>query len=407
MLDGGLRLVHLLTPRANVAHFGVAVRAGSGNELKPDEFGLAHFVEHTLFKGTLKRNSWHIINRMEAVGGELNAFTTKVDTVVYATFPKGSLRRAVDLISDLIVNSQFPTSELSKERQVICDEINSYLDSPADAVYDEFEDLLYAGTPLGHNILGTIESVMAIDSEKCRRWLHDHYRPDNMVAFYAGPAGFDVVVKVLTPYIALLPPQSAKSAENGVVSDIIAAKTFDMTRNIDSHQAHTVMGCALTGLSLAERTALSLLTNILGGPGMNSLFNVSLREKRGLVYNVESAVANWGESGIMFTTYFGTDPADNDMCIKLVRNEIERLAEGLLSPRRLAAAKKQYRGQMIVARDNPESHIQSLARAILSRGQALTTAETDALIAAVTADDLRDMARRIMPLSRLTLSPRI
>ena len=401
-LDNGLTVVHLHVPRALVGHFGVAVRAGSSGETDASQFGLAHFVEHTLFKGTAKRSSWHIINRMESVGGELNAFTTKEDTVVYTTFPRGSVRRAVELVTDLILNSRFPAKEIDKEREVICDEINSYRDTPADAVYDDFEDLLYAGHPLGHNILGTIDSVRDITGEMCRTWLNTHYVASNMVVFYAGAASADSFLRTASPYINMIPADQPKKPKVPVFSTV--AK-FEKTHITDSHQAHTVLGCALPKPDLHQRINLALLTNMLGGPGMNSLLNVSLRERRGLVYTVESSLSNMTDT-TMFTTYFGTDPEDNARCIGLVCDEIDRLSQHGISPRRLAAAKKQYRGQLLVARDNIESRIIGVARSLLLHGYTISLSETDALLASITPATIARAASAIHAnLSYLTFTP--
>lgn len=404
-LPNGLTVVHLNVPRTNAAHLGVAVRAGSSNETSAAEAGLAHFVEHTVFKGTEKRNSWHIINRMESVGGELNAFTTKEDTVIYSAFPKGALTRALDLLVDLVMNSRFPEAEIDRERDVICDEINSYLDSPADAVYDDFEDMLYKGTPLGHNILGTIESVNNITGAMCRRWLGKYYYGRNMVVFYAGPASFDSFMKKARHYLMLLPEWGiAGNSEQEKTAPELSHEPFSVTRHIKSHQSHTVMGCALPRLEMGDRMTIALVNNILGGPGMNSMLNLALRERRGLVYNVESSVSNWNSS-TMFTTYFGTDPEDNDKCAALVKGEIEKIADGYINSRRLAAAKKQYRGQLILARENIENRIVGIARATLLQGYTLTLEQTDALLAAITPDSLAAMAARLLPLSSLTLRP--
>lgn len=397
-LPNGLRVVHRLVPGSPVAHTGVTVRAGSRNELTPDEFGLAHFVEHTIFKRTRRRSSWHIINRMESVGGELNAFTTKEDTTVYSSFPKGALSRALDLIADLVLNSRFPDSELDKERDVICDEINSYLDSPADAVYDDFEDLLYAGSPLGHNILGTLESVGAIDGTMCRRWLDRYYVAPNMVAFYAGPTGVDAFMRRAEKTLGALSPRPADDGSTAVVTGV----PFVTERSVDSHQAHTVMGCSVADLTEKERMAMTLLANIIGGPGMNSTLNVSMRERRGLVYNVESTLSTWRDA-TMFTTYFGTDPGDNGLCVELVSAELKHQAESAMSARQLAGARKQYLGQLVLGRANTENSIIGTARTILLRGYALTADEIAARLNALTPDDLRAAAARLTPLSRLTL----
>ena len=328
-LPGGMEAVHLHIPGAPVSHFGIAVRAGSSDEQDDLQPGLAHFVEHTLFKGTHKRSSWHIINRMESIGGELNAFTTKEDTVVYTSFPRGALSRAVDLVVDLVLNSIFPTKEIEREREVICEEINSYRDSPSEAVYDDFEDILYSGTPLGHNILGTLQSVRSITSEMCKDWLKTHYIASKMVVFYAGATSFDNFIKKSTPFLSQIPLGEPARTTFGTFS----AKTphFTVCSSVDTHQAHTVMGLSLSALNKKEKVTMALLTNILGGPGMNSLLNMSLREKRGLVYNVESVLTNWQNSQAMFTTYFGTDAHDTEKCVDLVEGEIKKSPTAFLT----------------------------------------------------------------------------
>lgn len=407
--NNGLRVVHMHVPGALVGHFGVAIGAGSANET-PDCFGLAHFVEHTIFKGTQRRSSWHIINRMESVGGELNAFTTKEDTVVYSAFPKGSLIRAVELICDLVLNSRFPTTEIDKERDVICDEINSYLDSPSDAVYDDFEDMTYAGTSLGHNILGTIESVRQIDSTLCRSWLDHFYVAPNMVAFYAGSVAVDTFVKRVSNLLESFNPIAGNkeplflAPQDQELMQCSQIEPFKISRPTETHQAHTVVGKALHALHGRDRLIYALLTNILGGPGMNSLLNIALRERRGLVYNVESALTNWRNTSL-FTTYFGTDPCDNEKCLRLVEKEVQRVADGYMSERRLAAAKKQYRGQLLLSRENVENRVIGVARALLLRGKVYTMSETDALLAAITPSDISAAASSLLPLSALTLQP--
>lgn len=400
-LSNGLRCLHLSVPRAVAGYAGVAVNAGARNELTPERFGLAHFVEHTIFKGTQRRSSWHIINRMETVGGELNAFTTKENTVIYTTFPRPYLDRALELIADLVINSRFPVAEVEREREVIIDEIASYLDSPAEAVYDDFEDLLYHGTPLGHNILGTPESVRGISPADCRDWLDRYYRPDNMVVFYAGAVGPDTFVRTVERHLGSLQPAIAES-----VSPIGSgtAPTFNVTTRTGSHQAHTVAGTRLPALDLRDTLTLALLTNIIGGPGMNSRLNIALRERRGLVYNVESTMTSWSDT-TMFTTYFGCDPEDTDRCLSLVRDTIERLACEPLTDRAMAAARKQYLGQMMLALENTENRIQGMARNILTGRPLLSMADVTALLSDISASDLCRMARRTADMSVLTLAP--
>ncbi len=397
-----MRGVHVHIPRATVGYCGVAVRAGSRDELIGNgEAGLAHFVEHTIFKGTQRRSSWHILNRMEAVGGELNAFTTKDDTVVYTVFPRGNVNRALELVADLTLHSRFPAAELDKEREVVSDEIDSYLDSPSDAVFDDFEDIIFADTPLGHNILGTTDTLAGFDSKKCRSWIDRYYTANRMVVFYAGGVGVDTFVAKATQYFADVPCDKGIDFERVTVSNAIV----NLQRNIDSHQAHTVMGTALPQMSLQERTTAALLSNILGGPGMNSLLNVDLRERRGLVYNVEASTTIFADCG-EFMVYFGCDPHDTEKCAQLVKQNIEDIAQHQLSARKLAAAKKQYLGQLILANENRENRAIAVARATLKRGTVLTRDEIIAAINAVSSADLSAMAAQFTNLSTLTLGPK-
>ncbi|MGM9827664.1 MAG: M16 family metallopeptidase [Muribaculaceae bacterium] len=401
-LENGLGCVHVHEPGAMVGYCGVAVRAGSRDEdVNAGEAGLAHFVEHTIFKGTRRRTSWHIINRMEAVGGELNAFTTKEDTVVYSAFSRANLGRALELVADLIINSQFPKVQLDREREVVCDEIDSYLDQPSEAVFDDFEDLIFAGDSLGHNILGTKESVMNLTSEDCRNWLNKYYNVSHVILFYAGSSGVNKFRAEAEKYFSELPAGSPVA----VRESLGFFPLFDEHRVIDSHQSHVVMGAGLQTCSMAERTVLALLTNIVGGPGMNSLLNVSLRERRGLVYNVEASTTMFSNGG-EFTIYFGCDPGDVPLCRQIVERQIADLAEHPLSERCLSAAKKQYLGQLILADDNRDNRAIAIARATLFRGKALTAGEMTKLVRDVSAESLRQAAEKVSRLSVLTMGPR-
>ena len=394
-----LTLLHTPAPRSAVGYVGVAVRVGARDEA-PDDFGLAHFVEHTIFKGTLRRRAWHIINRMEAVGGELNAYTTKEETVIYSAFPGNNPRRAAELIADLVANSQFPAAELDKEREVVADEIDSYLDTPSEAVYDDFEDLMFAGSSLGHNILGTRQALEGFDSDHCRRYLHRWYVPRNMVVFYAGSMSAERVFAILEQAFA----QVDGAAPQRPAQSVPDYRPFEVHKPIDSHQAHTIMGARVGAIGNPDGDATALLTNILGGPGMNSLLNVSLREHRGLVYNVEASTGIFSDCGAL-AIYYGCDPDDNLRCADLVRRTIEDVANGLISPRRLEMAKKQYLGQIVVANENLESRVLTNARGQLLLGHVRTTRQALDRIQAITAADISRLAATLLPLSRLTLGP--
>ena len=270
-LSNGLRVVHIASD-SEVAYCGLAVNAGSRDEL-PGKWGLAHFVEHTIFKGTRRRRAWHIINRMERVGGELNAYTTKEETMVYSIFPREHFARATELIADLVANSQFPAAELAKEREVVLDEVDSYLDSPAEAIYDDFEDLIWKGSALGHNILGVEADLLTITGDDCRDYLDRLYVPENMVFFALGNMRHDVVARSAERYMGAL-----NHRLNRTVRTAPAIVTpFHHSKAIDSHQSHTIYGVPVCSMYDDSRYAMSLLSNILGGPGMNSLLNVAIR----------------------------------------------------------------------------------------------------------------------------------
>lgn len=400
-LSGGLRVVMHRRPGSVAEHCGVAVRAGSRDE-SSQHYGLAHFVEHTIFKGTLRRRAWHILNRMERVGGELNAYTTKEETVVYTTYPAGYMERAIDLVADLVENSQFPTSEIDRERQVVADEIDSYLDIPAEGIFDDFDELAFAGTPLAHPILGSRESIDRLTSDVCREYLNDYYRPDNMVLFYSGPEKPERVMKMaekcfrrkMTGTPAITPGDAPLPAE--------LPQRFDVVREIGSHQAHTILGGRIHDMYSPDRYAMALLTNLLGGPGMNSLLNVALRERRGLVYTVEASTALLTDAGL-FTIYYGCDPEDVDRCRRIVTDIIARQASEAITPRRLEEARRQYIGQLTLASTNTEQRALNMARSTLLRGHVIPSAEHLERVRAVTPEALRSAAETLTTLSRLTL----
>ncbi len=402
-LSGGLRLVYSHRSGALAGVLGVAVRAGSADD-GPGREGLAHFVEHTIFKGTERRSSWHIINRMEAVGGELNAYTTKEETVVYTVFPAGEEARGAELVGDLIVNSRFPEKELAKEREVVGDEIDSYLDTPSEAVFDEFEDMMFSGTPIGHNILGSRGSLAGFTPEICRDYLRRHYVRRNMVVFYCGSRPLGAIRHIVEKYFRDVPDGAVREQQPDIVLN--AAPGFDILRKIDSHQAHTVLGTRVSGIYGDDRHAVALLANILGGPGMNSLLNVELRERRGLVYSVDASTAMYAGGGAL-CVYYGCDPEDSTLCRKLCGEVFASVRDGKISARKLEAAKKQYMGQLLIAGENSETRILGAARATLFHGRPSTWEETSEAIRAVTAYELAALAGKLSDeCSVLTLGPR-
>ena len=387
-LTNGLRLVHRQS-KSNVEYCGVAINVGSRDE-EVENYGLAHFVEHTIFKGTSHRRSWHIINRMEAVGGELNAYTTKEETMLYSVFPSGNLNRAIDLIADLVTSSQFPAIELDKEREVVADEINSYLDSPSEAIFDDFEDLIFNGSTLGHNILGNTNTIATFTSDVCQQYLARFYTGPNMVFFYMGSERPSKVIKLAERHFASLSNQLAPINRNTPA----IVKPFDIKRELGNHQCHTIIGAPIQGMYSEQRYPIALLTNILGGPGMNSLLNISLRERRGLVYTVEASSAMFTDCGA-FAVYFGCDHNDLNRCHRLVINQFESLASKALSAKQLEAAKKQYLGQLIVASENREQAAITTGRSMLYHNHVASADEVLERINAITPEQVRQVAESI------------
>ena len=398
-LSSGLRLVHRRDQGASVDYCGVIAGVGA-REDGPDCPGLAHFVEHTIFKGTHKRSAWHILNRMESIGGELNAYTTKEETVVYCAAPASHHLRAIELIADLVCHSRFPENELRKERDVVSDEINSYLDSPAEAIIDDFEDSIFAGTPLGHNILGTEEALSRFTSECCRDYLQRCFNLSNIVVFYCGPCSAERIAKAVEKYFSQLPKGEPVRRLPVSLPDL----PFDRTKRLHLHQAHVAMGAIAPSMRSPERFAFSLLNNILGGPGMNSLLNLDLREHRGLVYTVESNLGLLSNTGLM-CIYYGCDPEDAELCRQLILERLHSLASDPLSERFVRAAKKQYIGQLAVASDNRESTIISSARAALTYGSISPTSALIERINSITSESLRSAAEKIIHPSVLTFAP--
>ena len=384
-LANGLRLVHVTTS-TRVAWCGLAINAGSRDELE-GHYGLAHFVEHTIFKGTKHRRAWHILNRMERVGGELNAYTTKEGTMLYSVFPEQHLGRAIDLLADLVQWSVFPQEELDRERDVVLEEAASYRDTPSDAVYDDFEDLLFAGTELGHNILGRKEDLERLTRDDCMRYLKTLYVPTNMAFFSVGPERPELVFR------------KAENAFGGMSHALaprhrIAPKPVEPFRKviqIGTHQAHTIVGARVPDMNHPLRYALMLLNNILSGPGMNSLLNVELRERRGYVYTVESTLTLLSDCGWM-EIYLGCDPDAVRSSLRVIERITTRLGEQQMSARRLDAYKKQYCGQLKVAADSTEFMAMRAGRGLLYHGALATVDDTIARIQAVTADEIAQAA---------------
>ena len=436
-LDNGLRIIHLPSD-SQVVYCGYQINAGTRNE-EPGEEGLAHFCEHVTFKGTERRKAWHILNCLESVGGDLNAYTNKEGTVYYSAILKEHIARAVDLLSDIVFHSVYPQAEIDKEVEVICDEIESYNDSPAELIYDEFENILFKGSPLGHNILGTAEQVRAFKTEDALRFTQKLYRPDNAIFFAYGDIDFKKLVKLIQKALGECPKgrelacsADCKSAETPTderiaeetptgetpteemeagdanhkvqcskfnVQSKVAGQTIVMQKN--THQAHVMIGTRAYDVNDDRRMPLYLLNNMLGGPGMNAKLNLALREHNGLVYTVESTMVAYGDTGT-WSIYFGCDEHDVKRCLRLVRKELDKFIQKPLSDAQLKAAKKQIKGQIGVACDNRENFALDFGKSFLHYGWEKNVDRLYEQVDEITAAQIQAVAQELFDKDRLT-----
>ena len=397
-LPNGLRIIHL--PSASpVVYCGYQIAAGTRHE-QPGQEGLAHFCEHVTFKGTARRNALQIINALEKVGGELNAFTNKEDTTFYAAIHRDHIRLAVDLLTDIVFHSEYPQAEIDKEVEVICDEIESYNDSPAELIYDEFENILFGGHPLGHNILGQAEQLRTYTTADALSFTRRYYQPGNAVFFAYGNVDFQQLLRLLSKLdMGPAMPVEADSVAASALSPMSGGDVI--VRQRGTHQAHVLMGCRAYDINHPRRMALYLLNNILGGPGMNSRLNLSLRERHGLVYTVDSSMVCYGDTGL-WTVYFGCDPGDVGTCRRLVRRQLDRLMAKPLSRTQLNTAKMQIKGQIAIACDNRENFAIDFGKSFLHKG---TEKDLEALfrqIDAVTAEDIQQVAADLFAADHIT-----
>lgn len=397
-LSNGLRVIHQSSD-SNVVYCGYELNVGTRNE-EPGYEGMAHFCEHVSFKGTKRRKSWHISNALESVGGDLNAYTNKEDTVYYAAVLKEHTARAIDLLTDIVFYSTYPQAEIDKEVEVICDEIESYNDSPAELIYDEFENLLFANHALGHNILGTAERVRSFKTADAQRFTQRYYRPENSIFFLYGDVDFKRVVRLLERATSDFAP-SKPIIEPALNQPLPPNMPDFIEKNHGTHQAHVMVGTRGYDIHDKRRMSLYLLNNLLGGPGMNARLNLSLRERHGLVYTVESSMVSYCDTGV-WAIYFGCDPKDVGRCLKLVRKELDRVIQKPLSDTQLRAVKKQIKGQIGVACDNRESFALDFGKSYLHYGWERDLNSLFRHIDEVTAESMQQVAAELMQQERLT-----
>jgi predicted Zn-dependent peptidase len=387
-LKNGLRLIHQQTER-QVAHCAIIVNTGTRDELE-HEHGIAHFLEHIVFKGTSKRKAYHIISRMEDVGGEIDAYTTKEETCIYASFLSQYYDRTMELMSDMIFNSSYPEKEIIRERDVILDEINSYNDSPAELIYDDFEELIFDGHPLGRNILGTKKSLKKFSGIDLKEFAKRTYNTDQMVFCSVGNITFEKIIKYFEKYFGEIPANprnwKRKPFKNLIpIQKIISKKT---------HQAHCIIGTTEFNFRDKKRLPFLLLTNLLGGSGLNSRLNLSLREKNGLVYYVESSYTPYFDTGI-FNIYLGCDKDKLNKAQHLIYKEISKIKNDLLGINQLQRAKQQMTGQIAISLENSENLLLSLGKSYLLYNKVDSIEVVTERIEQITSKDILEVANEV------------
>jgi predicted Zn-dependent peptidase len=388
-LSNGIRLIHRYV-NSPVAHLGLFINTGSRDE-EHDEHGLAHLIEHMLFKGTSTRKAYYILSRMEDVGGELNAYTTKEETCIHGTFFNNYYARALELISDIAFHSAFPLNELKKEREIILDEINSYKDSPSELIFDEFEELLYDGNPLARNILGNEEGLKSFTPEQIRNFIRRNYCTGQMVVSSVGNIGFKKLVRLFENFFSI--PAMEPERVRAMVTYHYKPVERKLERN--TYQAHCIIGNLAYRIDDQRRLALYLLNNYLGGPGMNSRLNMALRERKGYAYTIDSMYTSYSDTGNI-TIYYGTDKALIGKCRDIILKELQELRERPLSTIKLQKAKRQVMGHIAISSENNENYMLSMGKSLMVFNRIESLAETGKKIEAITSHQLQDIANEIL-----------
>ncbi|MGF1585266.1 MAG: M16 family metallopeptidase [Bacteroidales bacterium] len=393
--ENGIRIIHHQIP-SRVAHCGLLINAGSRDELA-NEHGMAHFIEHVIFKGTKKRRAHHIINRLETVGGEINAYTGKEETCIYSSFMKEDFERSLELICDMTFHSVFPEKEMLREKEVIMDEIISYLDNPSEQIFDDFEEIVFNGNPISRNILGTPKFLKKFTREDVFKFMVNNYQTDQMVFSSAGDIGFKTVLKYAQKYLGSVPANKVPRSR----IPLLDYKPSQKTLKKRTHQAHCIIGNLAFDLYDKRRMSMILLNNILGGPGMSARLNLALRERSGYAYNVESHFTSYSNTGV-FTVYFGTDKVKLDRCRELVHREFCRLRSNRLSDIQLKRAKRQLTGQMTIGWENKENLMLAIGKSYLLFNRIDNMEEMYAKIDNVTSADIQDVADIVLDQQNLS-----
>ena len=385
-LPNGLRCAFQYK-KSTVAHMAVAIKAGSRDELEHQQ-GLAHFIEHNLFKGTEKRKAYHVLSRLDDVGGELNAYTSKEETIIHASFLKTDFRRAADLLADVVFKSNFPVKELEKEKEVIKDEIHSYLDSPGDRIFDDYEDFIFAGDALGRNILGTPKSVDGLTREDIFEFQERTYTAERITLSIVGPFGQQRVEQMAQEFFA----QHQINSNTWESHFEAPNKPQRRVEEVAQFQDHYIIGWRTPGIHHPQRRALLLLNNVLGGPGMNNRLGLNIREKHGIAYNIESFLNLYSDIGLL-GIYLGCDPSQTERAAALAAKEVKKLQEQRLGTLQLSKAKNQFIGQMALAEENGLNACIGAGRALLYFDKINSFEYVAAQMQGITAEDLMEAAQ--------------
>jgi predicted Zn-dependent peptidase len=401
-LPNGIRIIHKIT-KSLVAHGGLAINAGSRDE-KQEEQGLAHFIEHMIFKGTTRRKAYQILSRMENVGGELNAYTTREDTFIYASFMYPFYERWFELLSDILTNASFPEKEIIKEKEVVLDELNSYKDSPGEQIFDDFDQMIYNGHPLGRNILGEPRTIRRFSRQQIHAFIHEHYVAGEMVICSVGHIPFHKLIRLAEKHLGHL-PEASRVNTRSPFNHYQPRENLLKRRN---HQSHCMIGNLAFSSDHRLKTSMILLNNLLGGPGLNSRLNLGVREKYGFCYNIESHYQPYSDSGI-FCVYFGTDPAYTDRTIELIRKELRLLREKRLGSLQISRARQQMRGQLAISFESNLNDMLSIGKSLLLYDRVDSLEQMHQKVDAVTSSDLLEAANQVFDpamQSMLTYKPR-
>lgn len=402
-LNNGIRVLHQPASQTDIVHACVMINSGSRDEPE-DKTGLAHFIEHVLFKGTQKRNTFQVLNRLEAVGGDLNAYTTKEQTCIHASFLNAHLDRALDLFSDVLFRSTFPEGELKKEKGVVMDELDSYRDSPEDQINDDFEEIIFRDHPLGNNILGTPESITGFTREDIFRFRQDNYSTHEMVIGISAAISPVKIRQACEKHFGSLPENPGsrgRLAVNGYFP-------LEKTEHKNSYQAHVMLGGRSYSLEHEKKTAMLLLNNLLGGPSMSARLNLTVREKYGICYTIESGCSPMSDTGL-FSIYFGTEKEKVDKCLKIIHRELKKLRESPMGTMQIHQAKQRFKGQIALAEEARLSVIIHMSKNLLDYGKIDSLDEIYKNIDQVTRADIMEVANELFEprsLSTLGFLPR-